>query len=63
MNINCPLIHQVCKLSTIERCRVILLLLVSHPQVVASDYDAFVKAILPDKDKLPVYTEEIGDTW
>ncbi|XP_065831101.1 uncharacterized protein [Oscarella lobularis] len=32
-------------------------------KIVASDFDSFVRAILPMKDTLPVYTEEIGDTW
>ncbi|XP_065197324.1 uncharacterized protein LOC135828822 [Sycon ciliatum] len=31
--------------------------------VVASDYDSFVRAVLPQIDKLPVYDQEIGDTW
>ncbi len=29
----------------------------------ASTYERFVEDVLPVKDSLPVYTEEIGDVW
>ena len=32
-------------------------------KIIASGYDAFVNDLLPVKSQLPVYSEEIGDTW
>ena len=32
-------------------------------KIVAAGYDTFVEKLLTVKDKLPTYTEEIGDTW
>eukprot|EP00117_Sycon_ciliatum_P028500 scpid54371/ scgid0629/ len=32
-------------------------------EIVATDYDSFVRAIQPHADQLSVYDKEIGDTW
>ena len=32
-------------------------------QIVGSTFDAYIEALTPFKDKVPIETMEIGDTW
>jgi len=34
-----------------------------NAQIVTGTYDDFIKEIIPDANKLPLITKEIGDTW
>ena len=52
----------VCCLCTSQlRCSIISF--ERAPQIVASTWDDFVQHLPPVMDQLPVYTQEIGDTW